>query len=174
MAVTRTVRRNQAMGGAPPSDVLRRANHILASENDRTMFVTLFLAHYETQSGRLTYANAGHNPPCVVAADGTVRALGASTGPVLGVFRDEALAAYAQGEVGIAPRDSIVLYTDGVTEAMDPAGRQFRLDRLERIVAHNAGASPEELCRLVIDSVEAHRQQVRQDDLTLLVLRRNQ
>jgi len=169
MAVTRTVIRDQAMGGATPADVLTRANRLLAQDNERTMFVTLFFGHYHLRTGRLVYANAGHNPPCVGSADGRVRRLDGSTGPILGVFGDKT---YEQREARLGPRDSIVLYTDGVTEAMDAADRQFSMEHLERIIAGNPAASPEEVCGLVVQSVENYRAHPQQDDVTVLVLRR--
>jgi len=170
MAVTRTVIRDRAMGGAPPAQVLDEANRLLAQDNERTMFVTLFFAHYSLASGELIYANAGHNPPCVATASGKVRRLAGSTGPILGVFEDKS---YEQRRTQLGPRDLIVLYTDGVTEAMDRADRQFRIEHLEQIIAGNPAASPEEICGLVVQSVEEYRAHPQQDDVTVLALRRN-
>ena len=170
MAVSRTVIRNQAMSGLAPAEVLNRANRLLAQGNERMMFVTIFFAHYNILTGRLLYANAGHNPPCLGNGAGGVRTFGSSTGPILGVFENEQ---YSQKEIRLEPGDSVVLYTDGVTEAMDADKRQYRLEHLARIVADNPTASPEEICGLVVQSVEAYRSHPQQDDVTLLVLRRN-
>jgi len=170
MAVTRTVIRNQAMSGLPPAEVLDRANRLLVQGNERMMFVTLFFAHYNLTTGRLVYANAGHNPPVISNGAGGVRKFGSSTGPILGVFENEQ---YAQKETLLEPGDSLVLYTDGVTEAMDANNQQYRLEHLARIVADNPTASPEEICGLVVQSVESYRSHPQQDDVTLLVLKRN-
>ena len=170
MAVTRTVLRNQAIGGDGPAEVLNRANRAIADENDEMMFVTVFFGHYHTRTGQLVYANAGHNPPCIAAADGRVRRLDGSTGPILGVFPEKG---YTERTAEMDPGDSLVLYTDGVTEALDESDRPFHLDRLEQIVANSAAATPEEICGLVVRTVEEHRTHHRQDDVTLLVLRRN-
>ncbi len=170
MAVTRTVIRNQAMSGLPPAEVLNRANRLLVQGNERMMFVTMFFAHYNLTTGKLVYANAGHNPPVMSNGAGGVRKFGSSTGPILGVFEDEQ---YTQKETVLESGDSLVLYTDGVTEAMDADDQQYRLEHLARIVADNPTASPEEICGLVVQSVESYRSHPQQDDVTLLVLRRN-
>lgn len=170
MAVSRTVIRDQAMAGHEPAEVLNRANRLLAQGNERMMFVTLFLARYNLQTGRLLFANAGHNPPCVANGRGEVGILNDPTGPILGVFEHEQ---YGQREVRLAPGESIVMYTDGVTEAMDAENNQFRVEHLARIIRDNPEASPRELCDLVVQSVETHRgQDNQQDDVTMLVLRR--
>jgi sigma-B regulation protein RsbU (phosphoserine phosphatase) len=171
MAVCRTVIRDHALAGLAPAEVLNRANHLLAQGNERMMFVTIFFAHYDIFTGRLVYANAGHNPPCLAGPAGGVRSLGSPTGPILGVFENER---YTQKQVQLQPGESVVLYTDGVTEAMDAEGRPFRLEHLARILADNPKASPEEICGLVVQSVETHRRHEQQDDVTMLVLRRKQ
>jgi len=176
MAMTRTVIRAQAMTGQGPADVLTRANHIIAGDNngdnDRAMFVTVFFAHYDTRSGRLVYANAGHNPPCIgTSGNGSVRRLSGSTGPILGVFDNRQ---YAQRDVALQVGDCLVLYTDGVTEALDAQDRQFGLERFEKIVARHSGDGPREITDLVVRSVRQHRSYPQQDDMTLLALRRNQ
>jgi len=168
MAVARTVLRNQAAGGAGPAEVLTRANRLLAAENSGEMFVTLFFAHYNTRTGRLVYANAGHNPPCV-ASGGGVAALNGSTGPVLGIFSGRR---YEQREAQVAVGDSVVLYTDGVTEALDRQDRQFALRRLQEMLAANAASPPQQLCDMVVQAVQQHTGESPQDDVTLLVLRR--
>lgn len=170
MAVARTVIRNQAMAGASPAEVMERTNHLLFHENDRDMFVTVFFAHYHTKTGELTYANAGHNPPLLGTPGGDVTCLAESTGGILGVFEDLTV---GQRQVLLGPGDQFVLYTDGVTEAMDAEDNQFSLERLERIVSGNTTASPEELCGLTVETVEAYRAHAQQDDVTMLVLRRN-
>jgi sigma-B regulation protein RsbU (phosphoserine phosphatase) len=169
MAVSRTVIRDHALAGLAPAEVLNRANRLLAQGNERMMFVTIFFAHYEISTGRLIYANAGHNPPCLTNGAGGVRSLGSPTGPILGVFENEH---YSQKQAQLQPGESVVLYTDGVTEAMDAQGRPFRLEHLARILADNPKASPEEICGLVVQSVEDHRAHGQQDDVTMLVLRR--
>ncbi len=169
MAMTRTVIRNHALGGAPPAEVLTRANRLISVENDQAMFVTLFFAHYHVPTGLLTWANAGHNPPCIGSRDGRVRGLGDSTGAVLGIFESEV---YEQRRTPLKPLDSLVLYTDGVTEAMDANDRMFHLHHLQRIIAGNPDASPEEMCGLVVQSVEEYRAHPQQDDVTMMVLRR--
>jgi sigma-B regulation protein RsbU (phosphoserine phosphatase) len=168
MAVARTVLRNQALTGALPAEVLTRSNRLLVAENSGEMFVTIFLAHYNTRTGRVVYANAGHNPPCV-ASNGSVTALAGSTGPMLGIFPART---FQQRETQMNAGDTFVMYTDGVTEALDEGDRQFAMGRLQTIVRENRGATAEELCGLVVQAVERHSGDCRQDDITLLVLNR--
>jgi len=170
MAMTRTVIRDQARAGASPADVLTGTNRIIASDNDETMFVTVFFAHYNTRTGELIYANAGHNPPCIGVPGSPVHRLAESTGTILGVFEGQI---YTQRTVQMQAGQSLVLYTDGVTEALDANDNQFSLDRFEDIVATNPAASPEEITTLVAETVEQYRSSPLQDDVTLLALRRN-
>ncbi len=170
MAMTRTMIREHAAAGAAPADVLTRTNHLLAADNDRCMFVTLFFGHYHTRTGQMIFTNAGHNPPCVSAAGGAVRLLDNETDPILGIFPDQQ---YRQHETQLDVADQLVLYTDGVTEARDQADQQFQLDQLTRLIGANSAADPEQMCRLVVDTIEDYRAHPQQDDVTMLVLRRN-
>lgn len=169
MAVTRTVIRNQAFGGASPAEVLTTANRVIAADNARDMFVTLFFGHYNISTGELIFSNAGHCPPVIGTHDGNSRELTAETDPILGVFPGQQ---YHQHRTQLNPLDSLVLYTDGVTEAMNADDAMFSEEHLNRLVANNPTATPEELCELIVESVETFRHHPRQDDVTVLVLRR--
>jgi sigma-B regulation protein RsbU (phosphoserine phosphatase) len=168
MAVARTTLRNLGQPGRPPAEVLAAANAALVAENEQNMFVTLFLAHYDIRSGTLRYASAGHPPPCVLRQDGRVERL-----PVQGgLFGVMAEAGYETTEARLAPGEALVLYTDGVTEARDAAGTLYGEERLAQLLHGQLGAPAAAICRAVVADVDAYRTDARQDDLTLLVLRR--
>ncbi|RLJ62667.1 SpoIIE family protein phosphatase [Sulfurisoma sediminicola] len=168
MAVARTTLRNLGRPGLSPAQVLEAANQALVAENEQGMFVTLFLAHYDLASGALRYAGAGHPPPCLVRSDGEVARL-PSHGGLFGVFAE---ARYEMGESRLEPGDALVLYTDGVTEAHDAGGTLYGEARLATLLQDAASQPAESICRAVVADVDAYRADGRQDDVTLLVLRR--
>ncbi len=129
-------------------------------------FVTFFLCIIDRSAGRLTYTNAGHNPPLLVRADGTLVKLDVG-GPILA--RIAAEMPYQEASVAVAPGDRIVLYTDGVTEAMDADEEMFEEQRLETLVLEHRGESASDLERAITDAVLEHAGGVLQDDLTLVV-----
>jgi phosphoserine phosphatase RsbU/P len=169
MAVARTTLRNFSQPGRSPAEVLEATNQVLVAENEQGMFVTLFLAHYDLASGALRYASAGHPPPCVVCGNGEVAHL-AAHGGLFGVFAE---ARYDMGETRLAPGETLVLFTDGVTEAQDAAGTLYGEERLAALLKTVAAGPAETICRTVVADVDAYRADARQDDVTLLVLRRN-
>ena len=170
MAVARTILRSFSSPPRSPAEVLAIADRIMAAENDEQMFVTVFHAHYDVGSGQLTFANGGHNPPYVVRNDGSVTTLGSSTGPIVGVWGD---AQFEDRQTSLAPGESLVAFTDGVTEAQNAAGELFGDQRLERLLSAARGEPVAEICRRVIDEVSRYRESQDQDDVTLLVLERN-
>jgi len=88
---------------------------------------------------------------------------------VLGIFSGRR---YEQREAQVAVGDSVVLYTDGVTEALDRQDRQFALRRLQEVLAAHVGSPPQQLCETLVQAVQQHTGESPQDDVTLLVLRR--
>jgi sigma-B regulation protein RsbU (phosphoserine phosphatase) len=170
MAVTRTLVRNLALSGLTLTETLDRANKTLIEDNDECLFVTLFLGHYDTRTGRLTFANAGHNPPYRVDGGGTVYRFPLAGGMPLGFERS---ATFEEDAVMLDHGDLIVLYTDGVTEACSPSGEMFSDHRFEALLAKHAGEPVEKICRIVDAEVDAYRAHEGQDDITLLALRRN-
>jgi sigma-B regulation protein RsbU (phosphoserine phosphatase) len=174
MAVTRTIIRNLAHAGLAPAEIVERANAMLLADTSDTMFVTLFLAQYEPASGRVIYVNAGHPPPLRVAASGDVQRFGDVSSPLLAVGPPDEIGAFRQGEAQLAPGESLVLYTDGVTEAKRGGdGELLREAGLCDLLLRHAGASPDQLCRALAADVDTYQSGRRADDLTLLVLRRS-
>lgn len=169
MAVSRSLLKATALKGVTPADCLAHVNHLLCPENDSAMFVTVLYGILDTETGELLYSNAGHNLPYVLRQDGRVQLLESTGGMALGVL-DEA-AFHTNREV-LSPGDGLFLFTDGVTEAMDPQGELFSEARLEQLLASNGGSSPYDLIRLTVGAVRAYAAGASQaDDITLLALR---
>jgi len=167
--VTRSVLRNVSSCSASPGDTLARVNRILVEADLGSMFVTVFLGWYDIASGTLRYANAGHPLPYLVEAGARVRAFGDVTGPILGILDQ---VRYEESEERIGAGERLVLYTDGVTEARSPEGGFFGHSRLMRFLLKNSRNSAENLCNLLLRSVDEFQAGRRQDDATLLVLHR--
>ncbi|MDR1377389.1 MAG: SpoIIE family protein phosphatase [Synergistaceae bacterium] len=127
MMVARTLIKREARLGDEPSYVLKRVNDTLCEGNSVCMFVTAFIAVYDTRTGLLKYANAGHNPPLIIKSLGEVRLLESPPSLVLAIDEN---ARYVSREITIEPGDSLFLYTDGVTEAFNDKGELFSEARL--------------------------------------------
>ena len=170
MMSCRTLLKGAAIG-APggPGEVLREVNNILSEDNETSMFVTLFYATYDPQSRVLTYANGGHNPPLLVHADGASELLPLTGGVALALVPD---LLYQQDSVTLAPDDTVIFYTDGVTEAINAEGDQFEVSRMQEIFAAAPPKDPESVVMDLLDAVNAFAGDMPQfDDITCLALR---
>jgi len=169
MAVTRTLIRATAVPGRGPVEIMNRVNAQLAKENQASLFVTMILGIVETATGRMVYGQGGHNPPILVPVQGkpTYEPAG---GMPLGVFED---AKFGERELQLKPGETLLVYTDGVTEAMNQAKDLFGEDRLEKAVTGVADLSPEKIAERVIEQVEGFVLEAeRSDDITLLAIQR--
>jgi sigma-B regulation protein RsbU (phosphoserine phosphatase) len=142
-------------------------DYLLASTPDE-MFVTLFLAILDVPTGRLRYANAGHIPPLVLAGGEPMPfTVG---GPVLAVFPG---ADFAEGEATLKPGSLLALFSDGVTEALNAAGRMFHQRRVVESLRSGWGGSAMQLLAGLLAAVEDFRGKSDQaDDISVLLLRR--
>jgi len=148
-----------------PAAVAASVNRLLCRNMASGRFVTFCYARIDVASGRLTYANAGHNPQLLVHADGTVDLMN-SGGTVLGVFAEST---YEQGEYRIRPGDRLVFYTDGITEGRNAAGDEFGEESLtESALAHRA-LPAEEMLAAMLQDVETFNAGAYEDDATLIV-----
>ncbi|MGH3119064.1 MAG: PP2C family protein-serine/threonine phosphatase, partial [Gaiellales bacterium] len=141
----------------------------LVETTPSSSFATLFLGRYEDESGRLLYANCGHNPPLLVRLDGTTEWL-SPTAPVVGLFDIDEWSCDV-GELAIHPGDTLVLYTDGVTEAQDGDGEFFDEERLVELVQQHRQLPAPALLQTIIDVVTRFSGTVQEDDLTLVIAR---
>jgi sigma-B regulation protein RsbU (phosphoserine phosphatase) len=131
------------------------------------MFVTVFLGVVHLPTGRVNYVNAGHNPPLVRHADGQVSVLPSGRNTAVGVMED---LSYVQGAVTLGPGDTLLLYTDGMTEATNPQGLLFGEARLLE-TARREG-SGKALLQAILDAVRAFEDGAAQaDDITCVALR---
>src|SRR5678815_710792 len=144
-------------------------NRYLADNIPANRFVTLFYAELDPGSGALSFLNAGHNPPLIVHAAGTVEQL-ASGGLPLGIKPD---ADYREGRTQLQRGDVLVIYSDGVTEAMSPSGEEFGATRLYEVVARNITASAAGIRDRIESSLTKFSQGTSAaDDITLVIVKR--
>jgi sigma-B regulation protein RsbU (phosphoserine phosphatase) len=160
-----------------PARALERANNAIVPDAQSGMFVTIFYAVLDLNSGRLDYANAGHNPPLLVRPrSGEIERL-VRGGMAIGV---EAEAPIVEGHTVLDEEDFLVLYTDGVTEAFSPVADPFGEDRLlqtVKMIMVDESLTEPPSAQVILDGIEgAVRDFIAQtplsDDLTLLVLQR--
>ena len=167
MAVAVTLLRTLARQCETPDEILRRLNDELAAQNPRGMFVTM--ACLDVRGSTVTCANAGHDTSLLVGS-GSLRPVFPSTGTVLGMFPEQP---YSSESVELAPGDTLVLSTDGVSEAANPDGALFGDERLHACFAKGAGASAADSVERLMGSVRAFAAGAPQsDDITILALRR--
>lgn len=169
MAMSRTLLKAVATRGDDPGRCLTEVNTLLCRDNNAEMFVTLFYGIFNTRTGRLHYSNGGHNPPYVLRANGSPSPLDMTGDMMLGMI--EALEFHTK-ECTLAPGDGLFLYTDGVTEAMDPAGQQFGDRRLEEYLRSAGSANTDTLIKGIVAAVRLFAATAPQsDDLTALAMR---
>ncbi len=168
MALTRTLVRAAAIEASSPADALQRVNDLLLPDTRQGMFVTAVYAVLDPVSGDFAYANAGHNPPFWIRKGHGIEKL-TRTGIALGVTEANPI---TERTIRIAPGESILLYTDGVTEAFSPDGSLFGESRLLRAVASQGSSPAEDLLNIVDAQLDEFIASLPlSDDLTLLVLR---
>ena len=161
-----------AIGLGEPGPVLSEVNRLLNEDNETAMFVTVLYAVYDPRDGKLTYANGGHNPPIIVSPDGNSTILPMTGGIALGVVPD---LEYVQNTATLNPSDTLILYTDGITEAINDAEEEFGLGRLRDLFAGAAPGTPEEVNAAIFEAVHVFANNTPQsDDITCLVLRRSE
>jgi serine phosphatase RsbU (regulator of sigma subunit) len=172
MATTRTMLRASAQCFDSPAEVLRQVNDVIVRDIPPNMFITCLYAILDTRSGKLRYANAGHDLPYLrhkgrPGDASELRARGMPLGLMPGMF-------YEEKETVLEAGDSILFYSDGLVEAHDPHYEMFGFPRLQGLVgAHPGGATMvdfllKELARFVGDSWE------QEDDITLVTLERSE
>jgi serine phosphatase RsbU (regulator of sigma subunit) len=150
--------------------LMARLNTQISRHTPGSRFITLFYGLYTPSTGALTYVNAGQNPPLLLRAGGAVERLG-GTGVALGMFE---ASTYEAVETHVAPGDTLLMYSDGITEAENPAGQPFEESGLERFFAARGHESPAVLAPAILRAVEAHARDSRfTDDLTILILKRS-
>jgi sigma-B regulation protein RsbU (phosphoserine phosphatase) len=169
MAVSRTLLRATALKGLPPDECLDHVNNLLCSESVSSMFVTVFYGILNTETGIITYANGGHNPPYLVKTDGTIDLIPMTGGIALGVMEEMP---FISKTLALKPGEAVFLFTDGVTEAMDSVENLYSEERLvdKLNLSHSKGI--QEITKDIIDDVFLYSKDVPQsDDITVLTFR---
>lgn len=170
MAVTTTLLRTMARQYRKPDEILRNVNDALAVQNPRGLFVTLICMIVDPAAGTVTCANAGH-PPAVLVRSGSAPCLVLkNTGMVSGIMAGVEI---GSNTLQLQPGDTLVLYTDGVTEAFNASSELFDDDRLLRCLERAAGKTANDTVSIVVDAVRNHAAGFPQsDDLTVAAIRR--
>jgi len=168
MMESKTLLKSYAESGMSVDEVFTNANEKLCEGNETGMFVTAWMGFLNVKTGRLTFANAGHNPPLLKRADGGYEYLKTRAGLVLAGMEG---IRYRKNELQLQPGDRIYLYTDGVTEATDTELKLYGEARLQAVLDHLADAGPQEICDAVKADVDVFAGDAEQfDDITMLCI----
>jgi sigma-B regulation protein RsbU (phosphoserine phosphatase) len=154
-------------GRWPIPEALNHVNKSVVRTASSGKFITMFYAEFDSSRSVLKYSNAGHNYPLLRRADGTLVEL-TEGGLPLGIQEH---ATYAEGELPVAAGDSLLLYSDGISEALDAFGQEFGEERLRSLWQRHGATAPGQVISTVLSEVEAFRgRAVQSDDMTLVVL----
>lgn len=168
MAVTRTLLRARSMEYLHPDEILKSVNIELCRDNDSGMFVTQFLGVMNLNTGEIFYSNAGHNLPFIIRSSGQVEVLPRLPGMGMGVIEE---ADYQRGSCFLDYGDCLLVYTDGVTEAVNPNFELFGEARLFEVLNDNVGQNPRVICQQILKAVNEYAAGAEQaDDITILGL----
>ncbi|MFO7614376.1 MAG: SpoIIE family protein phosphatase [Bacteroidales bacterium] len=174
MAITRTLFRSRTQKKMKASEIVQEINGNLCIDNENAMFVTFFLGLIDLKSGKLDFCNAGHNYPYLKRKNGHDEFLNITHGTPLGLFENMN---YESGSATLAPGDNIVLYTDGVTEAMDGNENLYGEERLRKLLAEKCDQEKthvRDMTRCIMDDLGEFTGTAGQsDDITILVLSYN-
>lgn len=169
MAITKSLIKTQALTNDPPDQILYKVNNLLCSDNEELMFVTVFLGILNVQTGELKYANAGHNPPLVTQGGQPFSYIKPHKSFVIAGMENMK---YTEETMMFEPGDAIFLYSDGVTEAMNPADKQYSEARLAESLSHLGAESEESIVLHIREDIGVFVEDAPQsDDITILVIR---
>ena len=170
MAVSHTIIRSKGMLGCSAAECMAESNHLLAAYSVGNMFVTVFYAIYNTKTGLVSYCNAGHNPPHLLRQDGTVSELPLSKNTIVGVFDN---LDYQEDTLQMEHGDTLVMFTDGVTEAADAEFNEFGAERMDNILRQQAHANSREMVEAVKTGIREFVGEAEQsDDITIMAVKR--
>ena len=169
MALSRTILRTVGFNRKDPANVLMRVNEIISFDTESDLFVTVFYAVWDPVTKIITFANGGHNPPIIINNQGESRLLKVP-GIALGVLPDIKLKSHT---ARLNPDETLILYTDGVTEAVNEDFDEYGLERLTLTARSVIQHSAQYIVNTIRDSIQDHAGETPQfDDLTLVVLKR--
>jgi sigma-B regulation protein RsbU (phosphoserine phosphatase) len=170
MAVSRTLIRATGVRGGSPAECIAYSNKLLAADSVDCMFVTVFYGILNVKTGEVTYCNAGHNPPYILKRNGKVEALPMSQDTMVGAFDG---LEFHEVSMQLDHGDALVMYTDGVTEAINLQNEEFGEARLEDTLEEVTMLN----CQQIIDAIKADvatfvGEAEQSDDITILTLKR--
>ena len=169
MAIARTLMRTVAINHIAPAVTMSRVNELVNADAKTDLYVTIFYAVWEPGSGRLTYVNAGHNPPILAGPNAEPGVL-VGRGAPIGVFD---VFDYHEHEIFIQPGEVLVFYTDGLPDAIDTGEKEFGIERMQQVVAAHHTRTATEILDAVAGAVLAHVGVAEPfDDMTMVVLKR--
>ena len=168
MVITKTLIRNSALNGLSPSEVFQNVNRILCEHNQESIFVTAFMGYLSLSTGELTYVNAGHNPP-LIRRDESFEMLRINPGFVLA---GDDMMTYRESVIPLKAGEMIVLYTDGITEAMNPEYQLFGEERFLSFVNQQNTEGCKQVILAVLQQVDTYAAGSDQaDDITIMALK---
>ena len=169
MAVAKTMIKTIAHEFGSPEEILKRVNKEIYQGNDSCMFVTVFCGILDIKTGRLCYANAGHNPPLIIRKEGSVDFLNIAQNPAIGIIEE---ATFIGQELALLPGDAIYMYTDGATEAFSKQRELFSEERLKKEVSACKEISAQRIVENTLEKVKDFAKDAPQsDDITIMVLK---
>ena len=172
MAVTSSIIRTISQERRPPAETLYRANDLIYQDSQSGMFVTLFYTAYNSQSGELWYASAGHNEQLIFRPDSHEFEVLRSKGRPLGVIDSALHGPFGQGKTYLRPGDILVLYTDGVVEAINERKDEFGMERFKKLIESMHLSTADQIVKRIYREVkEFAGTEAQYDDFTLLVVK---
>lgn len=170
MAVSRTMIKANGVRGISSAECMQTVNDLLSQESLNSMFVTTFYGIFDTQTGEIDYTNAGHNPPYILRADGSIEVVKSNKNIALGVIDG---LSYKSESMTLQKGDTLIMFTDGVTEAEDASHNQFGDLRLQESLKELTGSDSKFIVDTINDKVKAFANGADQnDDITQLVIKR--
>jgi sigma-B regulation protein RsbU (phosphoserine phosphatase) len=168
MAVTKTLLKSIAFQNSDPAECLKKVNNILFKESVSSVYVTMVYGTLNTKTGELYYSNGGHNPFYILSTDGTLRTIDPNGGIPVSYIENFS---YQTSALQLKDRDMIILFTDGVTEAMNNNEEEFSETRLEHTLTECKKSTPQQVIENVFRQVERHTENEEQsDDITMLAV----
>lgn len=171
MAYTRSILRSTLHQVSSPEEAISQANQLICMESNHGLFVTLFFAQLDPNTGEMRYVNAGHNPPLHYNAAGSTLEPLMTTGIPLGVVEEFR---YKSDRISMGPGDFLFCYTDGITEPIDSTGKEFGLEHLREVILKHRHHRPDNLAEVVdraVDAFTGTRELF--DDKTIVILKRD-
>jgi sigma-B regulation protein RsbU (phosphoserine phosphatase) len=162
--------RAQILSGANSTETMIRSNSVLYQNTDSTKFVTLFLGIVNIESNEIKYCNAGHNNPYHLDKSNKLKELDVG-GLILGFQTDSS---YLEGNIPFHPEDTLVLFSDGITEAMNENNEEFGEDRLTELITKHKSEDAYKMIDKIMDAVNVFSDGITQsDDMTLMIIKRD-